>query len=198
MTCIQTIAIVVSAIFSGCIVCLTKRQKIIQEDNYRLSLFKEHFKAVEPILRAYSYFDGGLDRFIREFILESKDLIIPKKGYQIKSDLELSADSFLALYHEKKNDYHKFIKDYNDLLDSARVMCQNLPKQQTGCEQMDLHLFLSELNPNVHIDKDILIKCFPDAKDYINVFCKKQSLFINQYSQFVNYLKDVLVIDSPR
>lgn len=194
MSCIQTITAVASAIFSGCIVFLTCRQKKIQEQNYQLSLFKEHFKAVEPVFSAYSYFDGGLNSFVRQFVFESKDSPIPEKGYQIKADLEASTDSFLALFQGKKEDYLKFIDDYNNLLEKARVMCQNLPKQQMGPENNELHSFLYELGTDESINEYNLAKGFPRAKKFISEFCESQSIFIKEYSLFIKYLKDKVVI----
>lgn len=165
-----------------------------QKDNYKLSLYKERFRTVKPILSAYSYFEGGLNKFIREFIFENNDSDKPEKGYGIKNDLQNSTDSFLALFFEEREVFEQFARDYDDLLGKARVMCQNIPKKQSGNDSNTLIYFYSERSEQAPISKEELIRAFPNAEAYINDFCNKQAEFINRYGSFINNLKEKFVI----
>jgi len=175
---LNTIAVIVSALSSCCIVYLTYWQKRIQKENYKLSLFKEHFYAIDPIVKAYCYFQGGLDTFIKGIIFDDKDSQCPLKGYHIYQTLIENDNSFTAFFPKEQQMYMRFKQDFHSLLSSARIMCNYLPKMQTGNENQTLHSLIYTLSEkDQSITQDSLSAAFPLAKEYIGEFCCNQSEF---------------------
>lgn len=200
---IASIVALVSAISSVFIACYTCRQKKIQEENYTLSLFKEQYAVVNPIIVAYNYFKGGVDSYVRGVLLEEINNQYLNKGYAISRLIEDNESSFIALFSKDQYTYKNFVTDYYKVLSSARVMSNYLPTTQSGNDVQTLHSFYYDHKVNngnefATITQEELANAFPHAKDYIDDFYNKQSVFEEQYSSFKNELLKEITIKSKQ
>lgn len=199
----NTLAVIVSAISSVFIACLTCRQKKIQKENYTLSLFKEQYAVVNPIIEAYNYFKGGVDSYVRGVLLEEINNQYLNKGYAISRLIEDNESSFIALFSKDQDTYKHFVTDYYKVFSSARVMSNYLPTTQSGNDVQTLHSFyynhkVNNGNEFATITQEELANAFPHAKDYIDDFYNKQSVFEEQYSSFKNKLLKEITIKSKQ